>query len=144
MADDRTRPQLTDEAFRTRFATKRERRASFGVIGIFRPPRESAVLAALIKLSQCWNLYLDQSVDDDCCEARSLSEHDIPPSRAPFWHPCRFDENQMIPSTPVVHHQIPNADQSSDLYVKFEYLMLTRSINAYLEPRWLVEATPAR
>ena len=33
-----------------------------------------------------------------------------------------------------MHHQIPNADQSSDLYVKFEYLMLTRSINAYQEP----------
>ena len=33
------RPQLTNEAFRTRFATKRERRAGFGVIGIFRPPR---------------------------------------------------------------------------------------------------------
>jgi len=46
----------------------------------------------------------------------------------------------MIPSTPVVHHQIPNADQSSDLYVKFEYLMLSRSINAYQELRWLVEA----
>ena len=135
-----SRPQLTDEAFRTRFATKRERRAGFGVIGIFRPPRECAVLAALIKLSQCRSLYLDQSVDDDCCEVRSLLERDIPPSKAPFWHPCRLDENQMIPSASFVHHQSANADQSFDLYVKFEYLMLTRSINAYQEPRWLVEA----
>lgn len=46
----------------------------------------------------------------------------------------------MIPSTPVVHHQIANVDQSFDLYAKFEYLIPTRSINAYQEPRWLVEA----
>jgi hypothetical protein len=67
--------------------------------------------------------------------AAGTLERDIPPSRAPFWHSCRLDENQMIPSTPVVHHQIANLDQSFDLYVKFEYLMLTRSINAYQEPR---------